>query len=696
MLISPLAVSASLLAAVRAVLPAEAVLIDSAVTADAAAAVLTADDPARARWEAAQVPVSVLTPAECTAERLAGVLAQAEAYEQSLLPPFVSALVRYTAGDQTSLATPGHHGGEFFRRTRAGRLYYDFYGPAIFRTDISSSDAGLGDILTHEGMAAAGEEHAAKVFHADRTYFVLNGTSAANKVCTNALLTPGDLVLFDRNNHKSVHHGALIQAGATPVYLETTRNAYGFIGGMPSHCLNEESLRKRVAEIDPARQHVARPFRLAVFQLGTYDGILYNAAEILERVGHLCDYILFDSAWVGYEQFLPILAEMSPLTLALDESSPGILVTQSVHKQLAGFSQTSQIHKKDKHLQGQARRVSHDQFNNAYLLHASTSPSYPLFASLDMNAGLHEAPHGEELWLAAATMATETKKDMLRRLKYFRPFVPPTVDGIAWEDIPTETILADRKHFALDPEATWHGFSGIRAGQYCLDPCKILLATPGIRVADRAYEDFGVPGAVVSKYLQSRHLTPEKSDLNSLLFLITPAESAEKMTRLVDLLAELEAHLDADTPLREVIPAIWEKHRDLYADYGIRRLCRELHDFYRRADVAHLQQALFARDQLPPIAMPAQAANIAFQRGEGELLPLAKLAGRIALEGALPYPPGILTVVPGERWTDVACRYFAALEEGIRNLPGFEPEIQGMHLRPTADGPRLFAYVLKE
>lgn len=696
MLISPLAVSASLLAAVQAVLPAEVSLIDSAVQADAAAAVLAADDPARAAWTAAGVPVIVLTPAECTAERLAAVLTQAEAYEQSLLPPFVGALMRYTSGSQTSLATPGHHGGEFFRRTRAGRLYYDFYGPAIFRTDISSSDAGLGDILTHEGMAAAGEAHAAEVFHADRTYFVLNGTSSANKVCTNALLTPGDLVLFDRNNHKSVHHGALIQAGATPVYLETTRNAYGFIGGMPSRCLDEDVLRERVAEVDPTRRNAVRPFRLAVFQLGTYDGILYNAAEILERVGHLCDYILFDSAWVGYEQFLPILAEMSPLTLALDENSPGILVTQSVHKQLAGLAQTSQIHKKDNHLRGQARRVSHDQFNNAYMLHASTSPSYPLFASLDMNAGLHEAPHGEELWHAAAVTATEAKKAMLRRLKYFRPFVPPTVDGVAWEDIPTETLLSDRKYFAIDPAADWHGFSGIRAGQYCLDPCKILLATPGIRVTDRTYEDFGVPGSVVSKYLQSRRFTPEKSDLNSLLFLITPAESAEKMNRLVGLLAELEAHLDADTPFREVIPAIWEAHRDLYADYGIRRLCQELHDFYRRADVAHLQQLLFDRDYLPPIAVSAQEANLAFCRGEGEILPLAELAGRIALEGALPYPPGILTVVPGERWTETACRYFQALEDGIRNLPGFEPEIQGVHRRDTADGPRLFAYVLKE
>ena len=174
------------------------------------------------------------------------VLAAAKRFEQGLLPPFVAAMIDYTDGDQTSFATPGHHGGEFFRRTRAGRLFYDFYGANTFRSDLSSSDGYLGDMLTHDGFAAAAEQHAAEVFHSDRTYFVLNGTSTANKVCATALLTPGDLVLFDRNNHKSAHHGALVLAGATPVYLEATRNPYGFIGGMCGR-----AGRKRIAGAYP-------------------------------------------------------------------------------------------------------------------------------------------------------------------------------------------------------------------------------------------------------------------------------------------------------------------------------------------------------------------------------------------------------------------------------------------------------------
>lgn len=139
--------------------------------------------------------------------------------------------------------------------------FYDFFGENVFRADMCNADVKLGDLLIHEGSAKDAQKFAAKVFHADKTYFVLNGTSAANKVVTNALLTRGDLVLFDRNNHKSNHHGALIQAGATPVYLEASRNPFGFIGGIDAHCFNEEYLRQQIRDVAPEKAELPRPFR---------------------------------------------------------------------------------------------------------------------------------------------------------------------------------------------------------------------------------------------------------------------------------------------------------------------------------------------------------------------------------------------------------------------------------------------------
>lgn len=294
----------------------------------------------------------------------------ASLYEQKMLPPFFKMLSEYVEMGNLAFDCPGHQGGQYFRKHPAGRYLYDFYGENIFRSDICNADVKLGDLLIHEGAPCDAQQHAAKVYNADKTYFVLNGTSASNKVVCNALLAPGDLVLFDRNNHKSNHHGALIQAGATPVYLETARNPFGFIGGIDNHCFEEAYLKKLIAEVAPEKLEEKRPFRLAIIQLGTYDGTIYNAKQVVERIGHLCDYILFDSAWVGYEQFIPMMKDCSPLLLDLDENDPGIIVTQSVHKQQAGFSQTSQIHKKDKHIKGQARYCNHKRFNNAFPAHS--------------------------------------------------------------------------------------------------------------------------------------------------------------------------------------------------------------------------------------------------------------------------------------------------------------------------------------
>ena len=298
-----------------------------------------------------------------------------------------------------------------------------------------NADVKLGDLLIHEGSAKDAQKYAAKVFSADKTYFVLNGTSAANKVVTNALLTRDDLVLFDRNNHKSNHHGALLQAGATPVYLETARNPFGFIGGIDAACFDETYLR---AQIQRSCTRIARrekrPFRLAIIQLGTYDGTVYNARQVVDKIGHLCDYILFDSAWVGYEQFIPMMKECSPLLLELNENDPGIIVTQSVHKQQAGFSQTSQIHKKDNHIKGQKRHCSHKKLNNAFMMHASTSPFYPLFAALDVNARIHAGGSGKHMWMECVKLGIEARKMLLNQCSMILPFVPPTVGGKRWQD----------------------------------------------------------------------------------------------------------------------------------------------------------------------------------------------------------------------------------------------------------------------
>ena len=618
-------------------------------------------------------------------------------YEALILPPFFKALSDYVGDNNAQFDCPGHQGGQFFAKHPTGRAFYDFFGDHIFRADLCNADVKLGDLLIHEGYAHDAQAHAAAVYNADKTYFVLNGTSSANKVVLNALLTPGDIILYDRNNHKSICHGGLVMSGATPIYLETARNPFGSIGGILEHCFDESYIRNLIGEKDPNKAKADRPIRLAVIQLGTYDGTIYNARQVVDKIGHLCDYIFFDSAWVGYEQFIPMMKDCSPLLLELGPNDPGILVTQSVHKQQAGFSQTSQIHKKDKHIKGQDRHVDHKRFNNSFMMHASTSPFYPLFASLDVNAKIHEGELGKQLWRECIEVGIDARKSVLRRCKYLRPLVPPVVHGKKWEEGNTQEMANDVSYFAFEPNAKWHSFKGYGEGQYFIDPCKFQLITPGINVETGAYEDFGIHANILANYLRENRIIPEKCDLNTILFLMTPAESKEKMDALVDQLVRFEELIDRNAPMEEVLPSIYYSHIDKYKGYHIRQLCQEMHDFYKARNVSTLQQRLFSKAYFPEYVMNPQEANFEFQRNKGELVPLDEAEGRIALEGALPYPPGVLCVQPGERWSRTACDYFLALEEGINQLPGFAPEIQGVYLIEQPDGSKkAYGYVLKK
>ena len=660
---------------------------------DVAALVAIEGEEADERVTAFGIPVVYLKEKDAPACEQ-DIESAARAYEEKLLPPFFGDLKKYVERGYSEFDCPGHQGGAFFRRHPTGRVFYDFFGENTFRADLCNADVAMGDLLIHEGPALAAQKHAARVYHANKTYFVLNGTSTANKVVLNAVLTPGDIVLFDRNNHKSIDHGALVMAGAAAVYLETARNAFGSIGGILDHCFDEAYIRALVAERDPEKAKAKRPVRLAVIQLGTYDGCIYNARQVVDRIGHLCDYIFFDSAWVGYEQFIPMMKDCSPLLLDLGPEDPGIFVTQSVHKQQAGFSMTSQIHKKDSHIRGQARYVPHKRMNNAFMMHASTSPLYQLFAALDVNARMQEGKAGRKLWADAVKVAIEARKAVLSRCHYIRPLVAPAVHGRKWEEGDTEEMARDMAYWAFSPDAKWHGFAGYGEGQYFVDPMKLLLVTKGIDAERGTYEDFGIPGTILANYLRENDIIPEKCDLNDILFLMTPAESMEKINDLVEKLVRFEKFIDEDAPMSEVLPSIYEAYEEKYRGYTIRRLCQEMHDFYKEREVSTLQKKLFLKDYFPRYVMSPQEAQCEYMRGHGELVDLAEAKGRVALEGALPYPPGVLCVHPGEEWSETAVTYFLDLVEGINALPGFAPEIQGVYVENGPDGKKhAYGYV---
>ena len=628
---------------------------------------------------------------------------------------------------------PGHNGGMFYRRSPVGRVFHEYLGETVFRTDLDNSVVELGDLLVHEGPAREAEAAAAaaEIFGADRTYFVLNGTSTSNKVAAGALVSRGDLVLFDRDNHKSSHHGALVLAGGIPVYLSADRNPQGLIGPIDPGALDEDRIRAAIRDCplvtDSHRWRAERPFRLAIIEQCSYDGTVYNVQAILDRIGHLCDYVLFDEAWAGFTKFHPLFAGHYAMGLdGLGPGDPGILATQSTHKQLAGFSQASQIHLKHRHIAGQPRHITEQRFNEAYLLHASTSPFYPLFASLDVGAQMMKGRNGFHLWNEATRLAVDTRKAIRKMLRefearaadggppppwFFDPFVPDvvTVTGSPhtadlheepWEDVPTSVLLAEQQCWLLRPGARWHGFTQVTDGYAMTDPNKLTLVTPGFNRQTGEYLDWGVPAPVLAEFLRERGIVPEKNDLNTVLFLVTPGIEVSKAGTLITTLVDFNTFFDDNAPLRTVLPEFVAARPRAYGNERLRDLCQRMHDFYRKGQTSQLQRLQFQAEHLPEIALSPQEATRLFTAGQVGYVPIDEVSGRIAATIALVYPPGIAVMVPGERWDERAApmiAYLKLFQDSYAHFPGFENEIQGVYPERDKDGRvRLFTYVIRE
>lgn len=626
------------------------------------------------RGEAELLPPPGRVPvlwAEDYGEDLAeAISAAAFAYELSRLPPFTQTLFAHVREGLSYFATPGHHGGQFFRQTRAGELFYAMLGPGIFAADLSDSDSVMGDPSAHEGPAGEAEALAAQVYHAERTYFVPHGTSVSNRIVCAALLTRGDLVLFDRNNHKSLYQGAIEECGAIPVYLESLRNEGDIIGGLTAADFQEKRLRRKAEAAVPGQGKKKRPFRLACIQLATYDGVFANAAQILRDIGPLCDYILFDGAWAGYEHWVPFMRDQDVLAAELGPEAPGIIVTQSVHKQLAGFSQTSQIHRKDLHLAGKKRRVPKDVFQSAYLSHISTSPCFPLLASIEMNAAIHQE-RGRELWESARRFAVTLRKRVSRECRLIQPFQPGLAGGRPWVSYDTETLLRDKDFWAIRPGVDWHGLADVPQEGLLLDPCKILLCTKASRI----------PGAVLARYLEERRIVPEKSGFHTVLLLAEPGDGEEKIGRLMEAIHDFEEDFQKGRLLSEAMPVFTASAEERYSHFTMHGLCADIEKCMAETKVQERLTQVFAGENGPERAMNGRDGREAFVRGWREWVPLKNLPGRIALESAAAYPPGICTITAGEIWNQAAVRFYEAMTVMAERFPGLSPELQGLHER---------------
>ena len=294
---------------------------------------------------------------------------------------------------------------------------------------------------------------------------------------------------------------------------------------------------------------------------------------------------------------------------------------------------------------------------------------------------------------------------------FFDPFVPDVVTirgskltkdatNVAWEELPTDVLKREQQCWVFDPKATWHGYSGFADGYAMVDPNKLMLLTPGIDRKTGEYLDFGVPATVLANYLREQRIVPEKCDLNSILFLLTPADDESKLNSLIAKLAKFKSLWDQDVPLGVALPTLYSQNRARYEGYSLRQVCKEMHDFYRKANVKELQKQCFRASSFPELAMYPKDAYEAVVANEVDYVPLDPgVKGRIAATLALIYPPGIGVIVPGERWDKKAqpmLDYFLTFEESFNRFPGFNYEVQGVYQEQVDGRIKFHTYVVRE
>ncbi|THG84539.1 lysine decarboxylase [Pseudomonas sp. A-1] len=604
----------------------------------------------------------------------------ARSYLDGLLPPFFRALVQHTAESHYSWHTPGHGGGVAYRKSPVGQAFHQFFGENTLRSDLSVSVPELGSLLDHTGPLAEAERRAARNFGADHTFFVINGTSTANKIVWQAMVGRDDLVLVDRNCHKSAVH-ALIMTGAIPLYLNPARNELGIIGPIPLAEFSREAIAAKIAACPLARGREAK-VRLAVVTNSTYDGLCYNAELIKRTLAGSVEVLHFDEAWYAYAAFHEFYAgryAMGTSRGAGDE--PLLFGTHSTHKLLAAFSQASMIHVQD----GGQRRLDVARFNEAFMMHTSTSPQYGILASLDVASAMMEGPAGRSLIQETFDEALAFRHAMAN----LRGSLP---SGDWWFDIwqPEGVDAAAQVQtgdWLLAPQASWHGFGDLAEDYVLLDPVKVTLVMPGLR-ADGSLQGRGIPAAVVGKFLWERGVVVEKTGLYSLLVLFSLSITKGKWSTLVTELLEFKRLYDANAPLVEALPSIARVDPLRYQGLGLRDLCEQLHACYRDNRVPRALSRMYTH--LPELALKPAAAWDHLVRGEVEAVPLEALEGRIAAVMLVPYPPGIPLIMPGERFT-AACRpiidYLQFSRRFEQAFPGFESEVHGLQ-HTQVDGQR--------
>lgn len=621
------------------------------------------------------------------------IVAAMHRYRQHVLPPMFRALVQFARVYEYSWHTPGHTGGTGFLKSPAGRAFFEFFGESLFRSDLSISVGELGSLLDHSGPIGEGERYAARIFGAHRSYTVTNGSSTSNRVIIMASVTRDQVALCDRNCHKSVEH-AMTLSGAIPTYLIPTRNKLGIIGPIPPERLTAKALKQAIgsnplvgSEIDPTPVH-------AVITNSTYDGLCYNIARVEQVLGKSVDRLHFDEAWYGYARFNPIYRGrfgMHGDPKGHTSDRPTVFATQSTHKLLAALSQASFIHVRDGR-----RPIEHGRFNEAFMMHASTSPQYAIIASNDVSAAMMDES-GQALTTESIREAIAFRQ-MLARLRadfakkgdwFFAGWQPEQIQDpqskkkVAFHQAAEDLLATDPACWVLHPGADWHGFEGLEDDYCMLDPIKVSVLTPGATASGGIGKD-GIPASIVTAYLAQEGIVVEKTTDFTILFLFSIGITKGKWGTLMNALLDFKRDYDANAPLEQVLPSLIAAY-PAYRNLGLRDLAASMFASMKKLRTTEYLARGFAVLPKPDLS-PVEAYE-ELVKNNVEKVALAEMAGRTVATGVVPYPPGIPLLMPGENAGPAdgpLLGYLKSLEAFDRDFPGFAHDTHGVEVEDGA------------
>ncbi len=622
------------------------------------------------------------------------IIREAKSYLEGIQPPFFKALLDYAEDGSYSWHCPGHSGGVAFLKSPVGQMFHQFFGENMLRADVCNSVEELGQLLDHNGAIGASERNAARIFNADHCFFVTNGTSTSNKMVWHHTVAPGDVVVVDRNCHKSVLH-SIIMTGAIPVFLKPTRNHYGIIGPIPQSEFTIDSIQAKI-RANPLLAGVdaqsVKPRVLTLTQ-STYDGVLYNTEAIKHMLDGYVANLHFDEAWLPHAAFHPFYGNFHAMGKKRVRPKESVVYsTQSIHKLLAGISQASHVLVQD----SQHIKLDRHLFNEAYLMHTSTSPQYSIIASCDVAAAMMEPPGGTALVEESILEALDFRRAM-RKVDaefgdddwWFQVWGPQELaeEGVGrasdWvlnheQEQTSGGAAAAKRHTQRD----WHGFGDMAPGFNMLDPIKATIVTPGLNL-DGRFEAEGIPASIVTKFLVEHGVVVEKTGLYSFFIMFTIGITKGRWNTLLTALQQFKDDHARNQPLWRILPEFCQKH-PRYEQMGLRDLCQHVHALYARYDIARLTTEMYLSD-LTPAMKPSDAFAYIAQR-RTERVPIDALEGRITTSLVTPYPPGIPLLIPGEVFNKKIVDYLKFSREFNTQCPGFETDIHGLVEVFAADG----------